>query len=142
MLDNITIKKKLDFIRNYLTELEPYLIHDNEAIKKDTSLLRPIERLFQLITDAAIDINTSIISSLELEGPNDYAGTFTIVARSKVFPFDFGEKISKSVGLRNQIIHQYEKVDIDRMLNDIKSNISDYIQYIKYINDFVQKNDK
>ena len=139
MLDTITITNKLDGMRSYLSELQPLLVHDNEAIKNDLTFLRSIERLLQLIVDAAIDINTSIIASMELEGPDDYAGTFVIASRSGAFPVDFAEKISKSVGLRNAVVHKYEKVTVDRMLNDIKQNIGDYIEYIKFIKGFLDE---
>lgn len=140
MLNVENINNKLIMISEYLTDIQPFLKYTNEEIRSgDKGKLRNIERLIQLVVDSAIDINTSIIANLELEGPNDYAGTFTIVSRSQIFPLDFAEKISKSVGLRNQIVHQYEKVDVDKMLNDIKNNIGDYIQYVKYVHDFLYK---
>ena len=56
-----------------------------------------------------------------------------ILGQKNVLPLPFAEKISDSVGLRNRIVHRYEKMDIDRMLNDIKQNIGDYTEYIRNI---------
>ena len=56
-----------------------------------------------------------------------------------IMPSAFAEKISESVGLRNGIVHQYEKIETDRMLNDIRNNIGDYVEYVKYITAFIIK---
>ncbi|MDO8575501.1 MAG: DUF86 domain-containing protein [bacterium] len=124
-------------ISGYLSEIEPFLKYTNEEIKTDKSKLRNIERLFQLIVDTAIDINSHIISEMNMETPEEYRGTFIMLGKNSILPYPFAEKISGSVGLRNNLIHQYEKIDADRALNDIKNNISDYVEYIKIIKVFV-----
>jgi uncharacterized protein YutE (UPF0331/DUF86 family) len=136
MLDQNIITNKLVMISEYLTEIYPFLEYSNPEIKKDTSKLRNIERIFQLIVDTAIDVNSHIISEMNLEAPQEYRGTFIILGKNDILPYSFAEKISRSVGLRNNLIHQYEKIDLDRALNDIKQNISDYVEYIKIIKKF------
>lgn len=123
----------------YLDELAPLLKADNTAIKSEVVPLRAIERLFQLIVDTAIDINTHVISEEDLGAPSEYRGTFIILGEKNVIPLPFSEKIASSVGLRNRIIHQYDKIDVDRMLNTIKKNINDYIEYLGHIKKFIEK---
>jgi len=93
--------------------------------------LRSTERLFQLIVDTAIDINTHIISNSNLQVPDDYQSTFITLADNKFLPMDFALKIAPSVGLRNIVVHKYGKVDIKKMIDDIKEGIGDYLVYIK-----------
>lgn len=50
---------------------------------------------------------------------------------------DFALKIAPSVGLRNLVVHKYGKVDIKKMIEDIKNELGDYAAYAKYINDFI-----
>ena len=48
---------------------------------------------------------------------------------------EFALKIAPSVGLRNLIVHKYGKVDLKRMVDDIKANIGDYTEYLKLISE-------
>lgn len=105
------IKSKLAAMSLYLPKLAPYLekyrqgkmgLHDPEVFI--------VERLFQLIADAAIDINTHIMTRGKLEPSDDYEGTFRVLGKHGILPIDLAEKISGSVGLRNRLVHGYEKV--------------------------------
>ena len=96
-----------------------------------------IESLFLLIVDAAIDINTHIISRNKLESPDDYAGTFTILGKNKIIPIELADKIFGSVGLRNKMIHGYESVKRQEMLDYITNGIGQYSEYMKCINKYV-----
>ena len=123
------IKSKLAAIRLYVPELMPYLekYRRGEIVLDDPQVFI-IERLFQLIADAAIDINTHIITRGKLESPDDYEGTFRILGQHKIIPSDLAEKISGSVGLRNRLVHGYEKVQRKIALDDISNDIGQYIQ--------------
>ena len=133
MVDKETVRTKLIRISEYLDELMPFLAHDNQTLKTSKEKLRNVERIFQLIVDESCDINAHIIAERGYELPEDYRGSFVILGQKNVLPLPFAEKISDSVGLRNRIVHRYEKMDIDRMLNDIKQNIGDYTEYIRNI---------
>ena len=69
--------------------------------------------------------------------PDDYQSTFLVLAENKILPAAFANQIAPSVGLRNLIIHKYGRVDIQRMVNDIKNEVDQYFEYLKYINKFV-----
>ncbi len=139
MIDKDLIKNKMYDIQGYYRELEPILKEESRSIIENVVKLRATERLFQLIVDAAIDINTHIISESDFQVPNDYQGTFVTLGDNKVLPMDFAGKIAPSVGLRNLIVHKYGKVDIKKMVDDIKNNISQYLEYLKHINKFLEK---
>lgn len=139
MIDKDLIKNKMYDIQGYYRELEPLLEEESRSIIENTVKLRAIERLFQLIVDAAIDINTHIISESDFQVPNDYQGTFVTLGENKFLPMDFACKIAPSVGLRNLIVHKYGKVDIKKMVDDIKNDINQYLEYLKHINKFLEK---
>ena len=52
---------------------------------------------------------------------------------------EFAEKIAPVVGLRNRIVHRYEKVDNKRFIRDFKNNKGDFEKYIKFIDDYLEK---
>ena len=140
MPDSDVIKSKLAAIGSYIPELMPFLEkYRNGEIKLDDHRVFVIERLFQLIADAAIDINTHIITRGKLESPDDYEGTFRILGKSKIIPLDLAEKISNSIGLRNRLVHGYENVQVKKALDDISNGIDQYVEYAQHINNYVDK---
>jgi|SRR3989344_130436 len=138
MIEKELIRQKLVDIRNYLRELKPLLDIDSRLLIEDNIKLHAFERLFQLIVDTTIDINTHIITRSDFNVPDDYYNTFIVLAQNNVLPMEFALKIAGSVGLRNMVIHKYGNVDIKRMVDDIKSGISDYTEYMQQIEKFLK----
>jgi len=101
MIDKELIKNKIEDIQGYFTELNPILKHASREIIEDNLKIHTVERLFQLIVDTTIDINTHIIVCSDFVIPNDYQSTFIVLAKNKIIPMDFALKIAPSVGLRN-----------------------------------------
>ena len=138
MIDKELIKNKMADVQGYFKELQPILKEESRDIIENNLKLHTVERLFQLIVDTAIDINTHIIAESGFNIPDDYQSTFIVLGENKVLPMDFAGKIAPSVGLRNLIIHRYGRVDFKRMIDDIKNEISDYLEYLKFINNFLK----
>lgn len=139
MIDRQLVKNKLSDIKKYYEKLEVILRDEARIIIEDDLKRYTTERLFQLIVDTAVDINTHIISESDTQVPEDYQSTFITLGENKILPMDFATKIAPSVGLRNLIIHKYGKVDLKRMIDDIKDEISDYLEYVKFVNNFLEK---
>jgi uncharacterized protein YutE (UPF0331/DUF86 family) len=140
MPDPDVIKSKLGAMRDYLSELLPYIEKARQGvITLESPELRIIERLFLLVVDAAIDVNTHIITRNKFESPDDYQGTFGVLAEHKVISFDLAEKIRESVGLRNMMTHGYEKVQRKKMFDDIVNDIDQYSLYMKAIAEYMER---
>ena len=67
-LDNTSqvVMSKLGYMQEYFTRLDPLLVPNDKDILTDYIHMAAIERLFQLIVDVAIDINTAIIQKERL----------------------------------------------------------------------------
>ncbi len=139
MIDKELLKNKMSDIQGYLSEMEPILKEDARSIIDDSLKIHALERLFQLLVDTAISINTHIISESEFQVPNDYQSTFTTLGENDVFPMHFMEKIAPSVGLRNLVVHKYGRVDLKKMVDDIKNEIGDYVEYLKFVAVFLKE---
>lgn len=133
------IVSKLGYIQKYLTQLEPLLEDSEEEISKNTERLRAVERLIQLIVDAAVDINTAIIQYENLQASEDYEGTFSIIEKTGAISSELAKDISPSVGLRNRLVHDYEKLEPIKMVHAVKNNIDQYHSYVKSIFEYIEK---
>ena len=137
MINKELVAGKLSDMEGYYNEMSELLLEDARVILKNTVKLRAVERLFQLIVDTSIDINTHIIAESEFHLEDDYKSTFLTLGEHNILPIDFARKIAPSVGLRNLVVHKYGKVDLVLMIEQIKSEMSNYKEYIKQIHDFL-----
>lgn len=140
MPDKTIVTAKLSAMSEYYNELIPYLEkYRTGEIPLNDPRIFIVERLFQLIADSAIDINTHIMTRAKFEASDDYEGTFRIIAKHGIIPVPLAEQISGSVGLRNRMVHGYEHVQRKKMMDDIAGGIEQYVVYMKHINDFFER---
>ncbi|MEK7128001.1 MAG: HepT-like ribonuclease domain-containing protein [Patescibacteria group bacterium] len=134
-LDKNLITKKLALLDGFITELSPIVALSEQEILNDTLKFHTAERLFQLIADEMIDINTHLIRVKDLAPPDDLQSTFTVLGEAGVLPIDFTVKISPVVGLRNAIVHRYECVDLKLFIHLLKLNFDDFKRFSIFIAD-------
>jgi len=140
MLNKNFIEKKVALIEEDIYRLKNLSNISMKEIISSYEKQAVIERLIEKIITRAIDINQHLIKSLEEKSiPDNYKDTFLILADLKIFSRKFGENISKSVGLRNILIHDYDKIDYNMLYLSIFDCISDYIKYCDYILKFLKK---
>lgn len=139
MLNKDLVQTKLRKIQEYLSEVEGILALPKETILANLEKTRTLERNFQLVVDTMLDINIHFIRELELSSPDDLQSTFAILADNEILPRDLAQKISPTVGLRNALVHGYEKIDKERFVESFIKNSDDFNVYLKLINEFLTK---
>lgn len=137
MIDIAILTAKISDIASYLDELRVLLKEDERVLIEDTIKLHATERLFQLVVDTAVDANTHIIAESNFVIPEDYQSTFITLAEHGILPMDFALRIAPSVGLRNLLIRRYGRVDIKRVVHDVKNEIVQYEEYLTHLKTFV-----
>ncbi len=140
MLNRDFIEEKISLIEEYFYEMEDIIKLDKEEILNDITKLRALERNFQLIVDEMLDINLHFIRELDLKSPSDFQNTFGILADNKILPDNFAEKFAPVVGTRNILVHRYEKVDRDLFISQVKNERKDFLEYLRLINKYLDKN--
>src|SRR3989338_36188 len=138
MIDKAFLSVKLDLIKKYAGDLEKVLQIPIDEIKKNFVAVYAIERIFQLIVDEVIDINNHIILRNKLEVPDDFQSTFLILAQNNVIGEAFAKRIAPVVGLRNILVHRYEKIDKDLFLSSVAKERDDFREYIKEIGQYIE----
>lgn len=137
MIDRKFTETKLSYIQAYYQELESVLVYPDQEIKGDILKLRALERIIQLIVGEIIDINNHIIRYAQLRIPEDFQSAFLILAENKILPEGFARKVAPVIGVRNRLVHRYEKVDVDILLDMIRRSKDDFKQYVKHILEYV-----
>ena len=131
------MREKLEKIKLFYEELEGVFRVPAQEIQKDYIKCHAVERLLQLIVDEILDVNNHLIARLNLELPDDFQGTFQILSDNKIIPEELAKKIAPVVGLRNRLVHRYEKIDLDFILRQIQNEKANFKNYIKFIEEYI-----
>lgn len=142
MINKTFIQRKLSLIQNELAHLLPFSKHSFDEISKDYVKQAAVERFLERVINRAIDINQHLIAELatsDTEPPLDYTQTFMRLADFGIYPVNFAADISKSVGTRNRLVHDYDTVDHEKIYTSISDCLRDYHKYCDYILTFLDK---
>ena len=143
MLNKDFIKRKVLLIQEEFPNLENLSKYSFEEIVSDFIKEAALERILERIIMRAVDINQHFIAELSIKetpSPKTYKETFLGLTNFKIYPQEFAEQISKSAGIRNILVHDYDVVDYGKIYSSISDCLKDYHQYCQYILDFLEKN--
>jgi uncharacterized protein YutE (UPF0331/DUF86 family) len=144
MLKKDFIEKKIDLIQEELVHLTDFSAFTLEQVSQDFYKYNTLERLLEKIIVRAIDINEHLLAELagvENKIPETYRETFLQLATLGVYPEEFALQISRSVGTRNILVHDYDddKTDYAKIYASVSSCLKDYHSYCQYILTFLKK---
>lgn len=135
------VERKLGLIAEDLERLLAFKDASLEALKADDIRLAAVERMLERIVMRAIDVNEHLLAELSTgEGKTTrltYRETFDLLSGLDVYPKEFGERIGRSAGLRNILVHDYNDVDRTIVHASIKSCLRDYHEYIERVRAFL-----
>jgi len=136
------IRRKISLIQDELAHLVELSRFSFNEVVSDFVKQSALERILERIISRAIDVNNHLLSELankDTSPPKDFKETFVRMADLGVYPVEFAEQISRSVGTRNVLVHEYDKVDYRKIYNSISDCLRDYHQYCEYILEFLAK---
>jgi uncharacterized protein YutE (UPF0331/DUF86 family) len=128
------IVNKLIKMEEYINELEKYKPQTYNEYQNDQLKRYAIERLIQLIIDLALDINNILIKKADKYPAQDYYSSFLELIDLEILPEEFAKDIAPSTGIRNRLVHEYEKIDDRIVFQNLDKLIDYYLDYIKYVN--------
>ncbi len=136
------IYRKVSLIQEDLAKLVKVANFSFNEIVSDFYKQNTLERLLEKIIIRAIDINQHLLLEFakeDMKTPKTYKDTYIELAMIGVYPIEFGKEISKSVGTRNILVHEYdEEVDYSKIYASISDCLKDYHRYCEYILSFIE----
>lgn len=142
MLDPIFVRRKIKFIQEDLKNLEQFRDFTFEEMAHEWVRWSALEWTLAKIIGRAIDINQHLLAELagkDIPPPKDYTETFLLLKNLRVLPDEFLQKIAKSAGFRNRIIHEYNEIDKNLVYQTVGEAIEQYASYCKYVLEFLDK---
>lgn len=83
------------------------------------------ERNVQKVVEALIDIGKMMIADLGLREPGNNREVFLILEEQKLFPSEQMDLIDRAIGMRNIIVHSYDRIDDAIVYEVLKKHLAD-----------------
>jgi uncharacterized protein YutE (UPF0331/DUF86 family) len=135
------IVEKLLKLQEYIEQVERIKPDSYKAYISEITVKYSVERLMMLVVEIALGINNTILSNNDKPPAPDYFNSFIEVAECGVFDSAFAISIAPSTGLRNRLVHEYEKVNDEIVFNSINKFITLYKKYISMIFKYIEENE-
>ena len=130
MVDHDLILAKAGLIRRHLRRIKEKGGEDLEAFLSDLDRQEIISFNLHLAIENCTDLAAHIISEEGLGVPGSASEMFYLLEDSGYINSQLTEKMIKAVGLRNLIVHEYDKIDLTRLFEIVSKDTKD-------INDFI-----
>ena len=132
MVRNGVVAAKIATIQETLRELRGLPQLSVEALEMDFFLRRGIERSLQICVEAVIDIAHRMVSLMD-EPPSASAGKAMETLEAKGI-IESADLYKRMVQFRNIVVHHYETVDLDIVLDILQKHLVDFESFIDEIN--------
>lgn len=133
------VRRKLAVIIENLKALEPIKNINSEEYLQDIYKRKATERLLQELIEAAIDINVHLTVASGHAVPDDYYESFIRAGEIKIISMNLAQKLAPSAGLRNRLVHEYDRLEHPMVLEAVKTAEELFSRYVKEIDDFLLK---
>ncbi|MBI5193209.1 MAG: DUF86 domain-containing protein [Nitrospirae bacterium] len=133
------VSRKLNNLREYVGYLNGYRNSTMEDLKRDHTLRGAVERYMHLSAECVIDVAEMMISELELRKPEEYKESIDILGEAGIIPDEFAYSFSPVAGLRNILVHEYTKIDLEEIHRHLQKDLPDFEKFSKYIADYLNR---
>ncbi len=130
MVENEIIEGKIDVIQRNLEFLEEYKNIDEDTFLNSYKDVQAVKYSLLEIIEAYLDIASHIISARGFERAESYAEMFDILGRRGIISQKLAEDMAR---FRNILVHGYAKVDNARVLEIVKTELSDVEEFVRQI---------
>lgn len=113
--DKSVIREKLVVLLGYIAELEPHVSISLDEYLASSVIRRAVERLFQIIVEAIVDIADLILTDSGHEPPAAARESLVRLQELGILSAALADRLIQSVGVRNRPVHQYDRIDNARV---------------------------
>lgn len=132
-VDQEKIRQKIHFIRENLAHLEELKDLDKESFKSDHIKEAAAIRMLQVAIEAVLDICSHIISREGWGLPKSYLESVELAVQNGLIPLELAQDYKNMAKFRNRVVHLYDKVDSEELIEIINSHLDDFKPFIRNV---------
>ncbi len=130
------IEQHIQNMEEALAQLGKYRNISFNEFQKDLSLVWIVEKGFEILIQNLLDIGAHLLASEIKNDWEDYGEVILKLGKHGVIPQEFVDQIKGMAGLRNILIHEYLRIDLNKLFDYLKYRLEDFIQFIRYIREY------
>ncbi len=139
MVDKETVLERLEALEAYAAELDHYRAFSFADILSDFVKYRAIQHSLQLGAQAIADIAVHIITADFSYRIQDYREAIEALGKAGVLPEDFAHRLAPIVGFRNILVHEYLRVDPEKVYEHLQHGSADFREFARYIAAYLKR---
>ena len=136
MINPDIIKERLREMDENLKILSELKDVDREKFRNDPKIFKLVEHCLLISIQTLLDICQYIIASNNWQRPRDNREAIDIIAANNIIPRDFAKNILPMAGLRNLLIHEYLKIDLDKIYQYLQKH-AEFRAFQKHIIEYL-----
>lgn len=136
-LDPDVVRNKLAELTRTLDELASLGAVTEARLQAEAVVRAAVERFVTRLVDLAVDVNSHVAVAVLGRAPGDYRSSFSLADQAGIIDRDLAARLAPSVGMRNVVVHEYDRLDLGRLAAAIPAALADYREYVRQVAHFV-----
>jgi len=140
MIDRELIEEHLQKMEEALARLAMYQDLSPEVLNSDLGLQWILEKGLQVLIQNLLDIGAHILAGGFKNDWDDYSQIIRKLGAHGVIPPAFADKIKGMAGLRNILVHDYLRVDLEKLIEFVQFRLEDFLVFMRFVREYLAKN--
>ncbi len=132
------IYKKLRDLDKNIKQLKKSKGVTSEALENDLEKLWVVERGLHVCIQIVLDIGNHVLAEKGITVDN-YGEIFKELGKQGIIPKEFAERIKGMAGLRNILVHEYARVNVELLVEIINYNLNDFCKFAEYLLSYTER---
>lgn len=128
-----SIYNYIEKLREVIARLLKFRKYSIAEFEKQEELQWALDRGMQIAVQCCIDIGEEVITGLNLKKPIAYKEIFTILFQHRVISSALADKLITFVQYRNELVHEYWRIDWQRNCQILHNELAVFEDYLKAI---------
>ncbi len=134
-MNDVVLNKK-ESIERCLKQIRHYYHLPSEfAFMEDHLKQDAIAINMQRACEQAIDLANHVVKIRKLGMPKDSRESFRLLAENAILPKSLAGNLIKMIGFRNILVHEYQQLDLDLMVDVIENHLDDLLLFTNHVLD-------
>ena len=138
-IDKFSIEEKLRKLMETISFLEEYRKVPKEDFIRDHTINGAACHYLVLGIEIIVDIGNHLLSEVFQVKTTEYSEIIEKLGEVKIVPEDFATENIDMARFRNLLIHNYIKVDLNKVYNNLQKAPNIFRKFAKYFQEFLEK---
>ena len=132
-MNDIVLNKKESIERCVSQVRAYYVLPSDVGFEEDYMKQDAIAINLQRACEQCIDLANHTIKTFKLGLPKESRESFRLLAMGRIIPQELAHRLEGMVGFRNILVHEYQRMDIELMIEVIEHHLDDLVEFTNSI---------